>query len=256
MGSDARDLASGSLKWSACKAFGKTQICFVAAIVVLMIIPTSAQTNNCCGVDRLCATDEEWINGYYAFQNNQCAAPSQQQQQQPATSPSQPQPVASEAVDNCCFVNRQCATDDEWINGYNAYQNNQCGAPAQQRQWSSSSTQTGTSEDGNNCCFFGWQCTSDAEWKNGYWAYQANSQCAPPSEQQRQRQQHRQNGNQQPSSSSDDGALPVKRTFDPYTRTTTFEYEDGSTLIARPPTNEEFCEAVKQLDLPLPPRCE
>ena len=29
-------------------------------------------------------------------------------------------------VDNCCFVDRQCQSDQEWINGYWAFQNNQC----------------------------------------------------------------------------------------------------------------------------------
>ena len=39
---------------------------------------TSSQVNNCCSIDRQCTTDEEWTAGYYAFQNNQCAAPAQQ----------------------------------------------------------------------------------------------------------------------------------------------------------------------------------
>ena len=38
-----------------------------------------------------------------------------------------PAPAQEQAeVDNCCFVDRQCNTDQEWTNGYNAYQNNQC----------------------------------------------------------------------------------------------------------------------------------
>ncbi len=37
----------------------------------------------------------------------------------------------SPPIDNCCFVNRQCATDQEWVDGYHAYQNNQCPAPGQ-----------------------------------------------------------------------------------------------------------------------------
>ena len=38
-------------------------------------------------------------------------------------------PVQQSDVDNCCFVDRQCTTDDEWLSGYWAYQNNQCGVP-------------------------------------------------------------------------------------------------------------------------------
>ncbi len=34
------------------------------------------------------------------------------------------QPTA--LIDNCCFVDRQCQSDQEWINGYWAFQNNQC----------------------------------------------------------------------------------------------------------------------------------
>ncbi|MCY3781870.1 MAG: SH3 domain-containing protein [Chloroflexi bacterium] len=29
-------------------------------------------------------------------------------------------------IDNCCFVDRQCTTEQEWVDGYWAYQNNQC----------------------------------------------------------------------------------------------------------------------------------
>ena len=32
-------------------------------------------------------------------------------------------------IDNCCFVDRQCATDQEWVDGYWAFQNGQCAAP-------------------------------------------------------------------------------------------------------------------------------
>ena len=49
--------------------------------------------------------------------------------------PAQPAPAANEQtpanVDNCCFVDRQCSNDQEWTDGYWAFQNNQCNAPAQ-----------------------------------------------------------------------------------------------------------------------------
>ena len=38
-------------------------------------------------------------------------------------------PVGQSEVDNCCFVDRQCATEQEWTDGYWAYQNGQCGSP-------------------------------------------------------------------------------------------------------------------------------
>ncbi|MCY4070754.1 MAG: hypothetical protein OXG60_05615 [Chloroflexi bacterium] len=48
----------------------------------------------------------------------------------------------------------------------------------------------------------------------------------------------------------------MKRIHNPYTGETRFIYEDGIEIITRRPTNEEFCEALKKLELPLPPECE
>ncbi len=45
-----------------------------------------------------------------------------QVQQQPAIQPAQ-QPAN---VNNCCFVNRECNSDQEWTDGYWAYQRNEC----------------------------------------------------------------------------------------------------------------------------------
>ncbi|MCY4063939.1 MAG: hypothetical protein OXG53_16320 [Chloroflexi bacterium] len=64
----------------------------------------------------------------------------------------------------------------------------------------------------------------------------------------------RQNDNQRQKSSVNPN--PVKRTYDPYTRTTVFEYEDGSQIIVRPPTLEELCEALERDERPLLPECE
>ncbi len=88
--------------------------------------------DNCCFVDRQCHSDQDWTNGYWAFQNGQCAAPAQTQIQSPA----QPASNASRNSDNCCFVDRQCQTDQEWGDGYWAYQRNEC--PAQTQPGSSS----------------------------------------------------------------------------------------------------------------------
>ena len=104
---------------------------------VVETTPTQPQTtsniDNCCFVDRQCATtDEEWMIGYYAYQGNECTAPVQTE--------TTTQPVASTTsqIDNCCFVDRQCTTDQEWTGGYWAFQNNQCGVPAERSATSSS----------------------------------------------------------------------------------------------------------------------
>ena len=90
----------------------------------------------------------------------------------------QTQTETAAEIDNCCFVDRQCATDQQWIDGYWAYQHGQCAAPAQMP--AETSAQPAASETGviDNCCFAGWQCNSDQEWTDGYWAFQ-HKQCGP-----------------------------------------------------------------------------
>lgn len=78
----------------------------------------TANIDNCCYVDRQCQTDQEWENGYWAFQNGQCVVPAQN------TS------APSSNVDNCCFIGWQCHNDDDWSRGYHAFRNNQCGGNA------------------------------------------------------------------------------------------------------------------------------
>ena len=132
----------------------------------------ASNIDNCCFVDRQCNNDQEWMDGYWAFQNGQCTAPSTSQEQ----TPSQPAGNETGPIDNCCYVDRQCNNDQEWIDGYYAYQNNQCAAPSTSQEQTSSQpagNQTGSTD---NCCFAGWYCNSDLEWVNGYHAYQDN-QC-------------------------------------------------------------------------------
>ena len=81
-------------------------------------------------------------------------------------SPSQTEQRAN--IDNCCFVDRQCQTDLEWQNGYWAFQNGHCAAPAQ--------TSSAATSNVDNCCFIGWQCQNDDDWSRGYLAFQ-NNQC-------------------------------------------------------------------------------
>ncbi len=125
-----------------------------------------ANVDNCCYVDRQCHTDLEWMGGWHAFQAGQCYAPAQPQPPQISPAPVGNVPAN---VDNCCYVDRQCNTDLEWMGGWHAYRNGQCFAPAQ-RLGSAPAT-------GGNCCSLGWQCRSEVEREYGYWAYQIN-QCA------------------------------------------------------------------------------
>ncbi len=135
-----------------------------------------ADVNNCCDVNRQCSTNQDWVDGYWAYQRNECpVGPTSE-----ATSTAQPVAAAPAVVDNCCFVDRQCQNDQQWTDGYWAYQNNQCGAPTQ----TLTATQPAGSASGqvNNCCFIGWQCHNDADWNSGYQAYQEN-QCDNPQRQ-------------------------------------------------------------------------
>ena len=134
---------------------------------------TASNIDNCCFVDRQCSTDQEWTDGYWAFQNKQCTAPAGSQTQTSTQTTS----TVSSQIDNCCFVDRQCATDQEWTDGYWAFQNNQCGAPVQTQ----TSTQPVSVDTGqaNNCCDIGWQCNTEDEWVTGFYAFQSN-QCKHP----------------------------------------------------------------------------
>ena len=168
---------------------------------------TTANIDNCCFVDRQCQTDQDWTDGYWAFQSNQCGAPPQ------TGSPTSSQPVsrAPAEIDNCCFVDRQCHTDLEWAAGYHAFQDNQCRAPGQSGASASSQPAGGVilrTASGivigyarghtilpatsyrilpgrgqsiwtNNCCQENWQCNSDQDWAAGYDAFR-NGQCALP----------------------------------------------------------------------------
>ncbi len=104
------------------------------AVLLSATALTVSGTDNCCFVDRQCHSDRDWIDGYYAFQNHQCAAPAPSQ----TVASSQPVGAAPAQIDNCCFVDRQCHSDQDWIAGYHAYQNNQCAAPAQTQAVASS----------------------------------------------------------------------------------------------------------------------
>lgn len=175
----------------------------IAVLIWAMAAAGSADDiDNCCFVDRQCNSDQDWTDGYWAFQNNQCPAPAQS----PASASSQSvsaAPAQIDNVDNCCFVNRQCSNELEWEAGYYAYQNNQCAAPGQSAgsapgapesariigytsgsiQPSTSFTKRPTLDSGpisfGNCCEMNWQCNSDEDWNAGHNAFQ-NNQCQLP----------------------------------------------------------------------------
>lgn len=120
----------------------------------------SAAVDNCCGIDRQCQQDSEWVAGYWAFQRGQCQA-------SVATAPTNAsQPSAGIVSDNCCGIDRQCRTDDEWTAGYWAFQRGQCGAASQP------AASTG------NCCDSGWNCGREHDWIYGAWAARHN-RCFP-----------------------------------------------------------------------------
>ena len=125
--------------------------------------------DNCCYVDRQCHSDLEWMAGWHAFQNGQCAAPAQ--------------PVASAPanVDNCCYVDRQCQSDLEWMAGWHAYRTGQCAAPGQPQTVSPTASALAGAD---NCCIIDdLNCVSDFEWRRGYWAFQVGH-CAAPGQHQ------------------------------------------------------------------------
>ena len=136
---------------------------------------SASQIDNCCFVDRQCNNDQQWEEGYWAYQNGQCAAPAQSQ----TGTSGQPTATVNGQIDNCCFVDRQCNSDQQWLDGYWAFQNGHCSAPAQGQ--SAISVQPTGTETGaiDNCCFAGWNCNSEQQWINGFHAYQ-NNQCDAP----------------------------------------------------------------------------
>lgn len=82
---------------------------------------------------------------------------------------SSPQPQ----VDNCCYIDRQCQSEEDWIDGYHAFRNRECRLPLSSLAAGESSSQI------DNCCFIGWLCDDSEDWTSGYHAFQ-NSQCHLP----------------------------------------------------------------------------
>ncbi len=146
-------------------------------LTVAALAGSASGIDNCCFVDRQCATDQDWTDGYHAYQNNQCAAPSQ------TVAASQPVNGTPAQIDNCCYVDRQCNTDQEWTDGYWAYQWHQCPSPAQSQPVASAPLASNAPAQIDNCCYVDRHCSTELQWIAGYHAYQ-NNQCAAPGQSQ------------------------------------------------------------------------
>ena len=118
-------------------------------------VSNPADTDNCCGINRVCRSDQEWVAGYWDFQRGLCSLPAQ-------TSHS-PAPAVS---DNCCGIDRECRSDQEWKAGYWDFQRGTCRA------------QEAVATGGNCCDLAGWNCRAEHEWTYGYWQNQHN-RCTP-----------------------------------------------------------------------------
>ena len=143
----------------------------IAIILIALVAGSASGIDNCCFVDRQCHNDQDWVNGYWAFQNNQCSAP--------APAQSQPTGGAPALIDNCCYVDRQCHSDLDWIGGWHAYQAGQCSVPSQSPAPASSQPAGPVPAQIDNCCFVDRQCHSEQDWINGWQAYR-NGQCGAP----------------------------------------------------------------------------
>ena len=102
----------------------------------------------------------------------------------PVTQPaagSAEQPAPPQNVDNCCYVDRQCTSEADWVSGWQAYQAGHCGAPSQPASSSPQSTQSSAGPI-DNCCSVNRNCTTELEWRAGWHAYQANQCGAAPSQ--------------------------------------------------------------------------
>lgn len=57
----------------------KIKVLVVVAISLMLcsVIIAQQEIDNCCFVDRQCKSEQEWVDGYWAFQNNQCITSSQ-----------------------------------------------------------------------------------------------------------------------------------------------------------------------------------
>ena len=137
---------------------------------------TVSNIDNCCFVDRQCQSDQDWTDGYWAFQNGQCAAPAQTQPQ-PVASVTEPRIIGAAPttqINNCCNLDRECHTEEDWAAGWLAFQDGECLSEFLRYKPPSSQPILGT----DNCCDApGWLCLTDAHYSQGHMAYRDNNHC-------------------------------------------------------------------------------
>jgi len=75
-------------------------------------------SDNCCGIDRQCHSELDWMGGWRAFRAGQCGAPSSGGYHAPVSIPA--------GADNCCQTGWSCNREHEWIYGHWAFQHNRC----------------------------------------------------------------------------------------------------------------------------------
>ena len=129
------------------------------------ILQVFGQQDRWLQIDR--AGSQVWMAGWVSFSRVEGSAPTGAPSQTP--------------IDNCCFVDRQCNTDREWTDGYWAFQNGQCEAPAQSqplvqpqtqaRIWTPTRPLIEIPGNINNCCSLDRECHSDKEWRAGWVAF-------------------------------------------------------------------------------------
>ena len=151
--------------------------------------PSQTPVDNCCFVDRQCNTDREWTNGYWAFQKGFCTGrvqihPNRQTETQPgflSPAPSQTwiptQRDNPNDINNCCNLDRECHSDEEWRAGYVAFKEQECWDSY--HKWARTPIPGAVPAAGSdNCCTApGWLCLNDEHFESGREAYIAYSHC-------------------------------------------------------------------------------
>ena len=137
--------------------------------LLLLALPSFAQSavDNCCQVNRSCATDDEWVQGWFDYQAGQCPASAPVSTSPPASSP------PATGVDNCCQVNRSCSADAEWIQGWHDYQAGLCPVSAPAGTSQPAAPAPAPAADVDNCCQVNRSCAADADWIQGWHDFQA-----------------------------------------------------------------------------------
>ena len=150
---------------------------------------SQAVSDNCCGIDRQCHSENDWIAGWHAFRNGQCQAPAANSptgvhhSAAPATGghtgvhQSGSAPLSS--IDNCCHLDRSCHSDEEWRAGWEAFKASECWTEYVQWKRTPDPRYMPASGSDNCCTAPGWLCLEAEHFQKGLWAFQEYKHCAP-----------------------------------------------------------------------------